>query len=64
LYSLFKALNKIDQSLSLTWNVLGMEKSKNNITFSKKELSKQLEATYSQSTTTKILRLYKSEPPK
>jgi hypothetical protein len=32
--------------------------------FSKKELSKQLEANYSKSTTAEILHLYKSEPSK
>jgi hypothetical protein len=33
-------------------------------TFSKKKLSKQLEANYSKSTTAEILHLYKSDPPK
>jgi len=33
-------------------------------TFSKKELSKQLEVNYSKSTTAEILHLYKSEAPK
>jgi hypothetical protein len=33
-------------------------------TFNKKELSKKLEANYSKSTTTEILRLYRKKTPK
>jgi hypothetical protein len=42
----------------------GRAMKKTTNTFSKKELSKQLEANYSKPTTTKILRLYKTESSK
>ena len=39
----------------------GKTMNKHNNTFNKKDVTKQLEANYSKSTTTEILRLYKTE---
>jgi len=62
----FKTLNKIDQPGYILTEVhsQGRAKKKTTNTFSKKELSKQLEAKYSKPTTTEILRLYKIKPSK